>query len=123
MQQVDQVKRNLALEMNRLALSHDARQLGKRLPDVETPAKDRLSEVMIPVLVVVGEHDIPYALAAADYLVENIPSARKVILEHAAHLANRLVHDCALSVWQEVYQDYDDELLRRNLLRKSSRMC
>jgi pimeloyl-ACP methyl ester carboxylesterase len=39
-------------------------------------------------LIVVGEHDTPYILAAADYMVERIPSAQKVIIEDAAHLPN-----------------------------------
>lgn len=86
--QVDQNMRKLALEMNRLALSHAAKQLGKRLADTDTPAAERLGELKIPVLVIVGEHDIPYLKAAADHMLRNVPSARKVILEDAAHLPN-----------------------------------
>ena len=74
--------------MNRLALSHDAQGLGKQLPDTHTPAVERLCDLDIPVLIAVGEHDIPYSQAAADYMVDNILSARKVIIEDAAHLAN-----------------------------------
>jgi pimeloyl-ACP methyl ester carboxylesterase len=40
------------------------------------------------VLVIVGEHDTPYVLAATTYMVEKIPSARKVMIEDAAHLPN-----------------------------------
>jgi pimeloyl-ACP methyl ester carboxylesterase len=87
-QQVDQRMRKLALEMNRLALAHDAKKLGERLPDTETPAAERLGEIKLPVLVVVGEHDIPYIQAAADYMVGNIPGARKAMIEDAAHLPN-----------------------------------
>lgn len=87
-QQVDQQMRSLALEMNRLALSHEAKQLGKRLPNTDTPAAQRLDDLKIPVLVIVGEHDIPYMQAAADYMLSNILSVRKVILEDAAHLPN-----------------------------------
>jgi len=42
----------------------------------------------MPVLVIVGAHDTPYILGAAAYMVEKIPSARKVIIEDAAHLPN-----------------------------------
>jgi len=87
-QQVNQAMRRLALEMNRLALSHDAKKLGKRLPDIDIPAAERLDEIVFPVLMVVGEHDEPYSLAAADYMVGNVPSARKAILKDAAHLPN-----------------------------------
>jgi pimeloyl-ACP methyl ester carboxylesterase len=74
--------------MNRLALSHDAQGLGKQLPDTDTPATERLGELDIPVLLVVGKHDLPYVHAAADDMLDNIPSAWKVIFEDAAHLAN-----------------------------------
>ncbi|MEJ2620824.1 MAG: alpha/beta hydrolase [Candidatus Thiodiazotropha sp.] len=62
--------------------------MDKQLPDTDTPAVERLGELDIPVLVVVGEHDKPFSQAAADYMVDNIPSIRKVITEDAAHLAN-----------------------------------
>jgi pimeloyl-ACP methyl ester carboxylesterase len=87
-EQVDQAMRKLAYEMNRNALTLEDRKLGKRLPDAEEPAFDRLSQIGIPVLVIVGEHDTPYILAAADYMVERLPSARKVRIADAAHLPN-----------------------------------
>lgn len=86
--QVNQQMRRLAYEMNRRALSHDAKGLGKRLPDAQIPAAEQLERLEIPVLVVVGAQDIPFILAAADHMVTNIPSARKVILRDAAHLCN-----------------------------------
>jgi 3-oxoadipate enol-lactonase len=87
-EQVDQAMRKLLWEMNRLALSHEVKQLGKRLPNTQTPAFDRLGELDMPVLVIVGAHDTVYTLAAADYMTEKIQSARKVIIEDAAHLPN-----------------------------------
>ena len=86
--QVNQLARELALKMNRLALDHDARQLGKRLPDTDTPAAERLVELTIPVLVIVGDHDIPYLQVAAEYMFEHIATARKAIMMDAAHLSN-----------------------------------
>lgn len=85
---VDQAMRGLAYEMNRTALAHDAKRLGKRVPDTEVQAAQRLNELRSPVLVISGEHDTPYMLAAADHMVENIPSARKVLINDAAHLPN-----------------------------------
>ena len=87
-EQVDQSMRKLAYEMNRLALAHEAKQLGKRLPNAATPAFDRLAELRIPVLIIVGAHDTPYILAAANYMTEKLASARKVTIEDAAHLPN-----------------------------------
>ena len=86
--QVNQAMRRLAYEMNRNALAYDAKHLGKRLPDTQVQAVERLSELHMPVLVIVGAHDTPYMLAAATYMLEKIPSARKVIIEDAAHLPN-----------------------------------
>jgi pimeloyl-ACP methyl ester carboxylesterase len=87
-EQVNQAMRSLAYEMNRKALDYEAKELGKRLPNTETPAFDRLTDLNIPVLVVVGAHDTPYILAAADYMVGKIPSAKKVMIQDAAHLSN-----------------------------------
>lgn len=87
-EQVNQPMRKLLYEMNRLALTHEVKQLGKRLPNTPVPAFDHLGELKVPVLIIVGAHDTPYTLAAADYMVERIPSAQKVIIEDAAHLPN-----------------------------------
>jgi pimeloyl-ACP methyl ester carboxylesterase len=86
--QVNQEMRKLVLEMNGIALAHEAKELGKRLPDSEVPAVQRLSEIQVPVLVIVGAHDTPYTKAAADYMVSRMPSAQKVVIEDAAHLPN-----------------------------------
>jgi len=87
-EQVDPTMRKLCYDMNRIALSHEVKGLGERLPNTQTPAFDRLTDLNIPVLAIVGAHDTPYILAAADYMLERIPSARKVIIEDAAHLPN-----------------------------------
>jgi pimeloyl-ACP methyl ester carboxylesterase len=87
-EQVNPSMRKLLYEMNRQALAHEVKKLGKRLPNTQVPAFDRLNDLKIPVLIVVGEHDTPYILAAADYMVERIPSAQKIIINDAAHLPN-----------------------------------
>jgi len=86
--QVNQAMRKLVYEMNRIALAHEAKGLGKRLPDTQVPAVERLGELHVPVLAIVGSEDTPYLQAAADYIVDKIPSARKVIIQDAAHLPN-----------------------------------
>jgi pimeloyl-ACP methyl ester carboxylesterase len=87
-EQVNAAMRKLLYEMNRLALSHEVKGLGKRLPNTETPAFDRLERLGMPVLIIVGSHDTPYILAAADYMKEKIKSADKITIEDAAHLPN-----------------------------------
>jgi pimeloyl-ACP methyl ester carboxylesterase len=86
--QVDPAMRRLAYEMNRRGLELDAMHLGKRVPDASTPAVQRLGKLMIPVLIVVGAHDTPYIQAAGSHMLEGLPSARRVVIEDAAHLAN-----------------------------------
>jgi pimeloyl-ACP methyl ester carboxylesterase len=87
-EQVDQFMRKLLYDMNRLALAHEVKQRGKRLPNSQIPAFEHLNDLKFPVLVIVGEHDTPYILAAADYMVDRIPFAQKVIVKDAAHLPN-----------------------------------
>jgi pimeloyl-ACP methyl ester carboxylesterase len=86
--QVDRTMRRLAYDMNRLALAHDAQNLGRRRKDAEVPAAGRLGDVRVPVLIVVGEHDVPFIHWAADYMAERLPSATRVRIADAAHLPN-----------------------------------
>jgi pimeloyl-ACP methyl ester carboxylesterase len=86
--EVNQAMRTLAYDMNRLGLAHDAKRLGTRVPDTDTPAVERLARLDMPVLVIVGAHDTPYMLAAADYMEQQIRSARKAVIADAAHVSN-----------------------------------
>ncbi|MCL4559147.1 MAG: alpha/beta hydrolase [Chloroflexi bacterium] len=86
--QVNPAMRKLAYEMNRNAITLEAKKLGKRLPDTHLSAAGRLGDLKIPTLVIVGTHDTPYILAAADYMLGKIPSAQKAVIADAAHLAN-----------------------------------
>jgi pimeloyl-ACP methyl ester carboxylesterase len=87
-EQVNQTMRKLLYKMDRLALSYESKQLGKRLPNTETPAVDRLTDLDMPILIIVGAEDTPYMLAAANYMEEKIKFARKVTIKDAAHLPN-----------------------------------
>jgi pimeloyl-ACP methyl ester carboxylesterase len=107
-EQVDRAMRKLCYEMNRQALSHEVKQLGNRLPNAETPAFERLAALHIPVLIVVGAHDTPYILAAADYMAEKIPVARKAIVADAAHLPN-LDHP---QEFQEIVRAFLNDLVK-----------
>jgi pimeloyl-ACP methyl ester carboxylesterase len=85
---VDPIMRKLAYEMNRLALEHEAKKLGKHIRKEGTPAVERLNELTMPVLIIIGQNDIPYLLAAADYMEKHLAHAKKVLLPNAAHLPN-----------------------------------
>jgi len=86
--QVNQAMRQLVLEMDQNVLAQEVKQLGNRLPNAQIPAAGRLKELNLPVLAIVGEFDTPYMLAAAGYMLKNLPLARKVTIEDAAHLPN-----------------------------------
>lgn len=57
-------------------------------------------------LVIVGTHDTPYIQAAADYMVANLRSARKVTIEDSAHLP-KMDHP---KVFQYMVTTFLDEL-------------
>lgn len=105
--QVDPAARRLAYDMNRLALVHEAKGLGQRQPDLPSPAAERLPELSLPILVIVGEHDTPYILAAADHMLDHLPAARKAVIPDAAHLPN-LDHPAE---FQQVVREFLDSVL------------
>jgi pimeloyl-ACP methyl ester carboxylesterase len=74
--------RQLALEMNRIALHADT---PGHEPNV-TNAWDRLAEVQCPVLVLVGDLDLGHIRRRAEYLAVHLPQAQLVVLEGTAHL-------------------------------------
>ena len=90
--QVDGAMRSLMLAMNRIALTNQARtsaqHLGLPLLDTAAPAVERLAELHVPVLVIIGDHDIPYIQAAAAYMLTHIPTAHRATIPDAGHLPN-----------------------------------
>jgi pimeloyl-ACP methyl ester carboxylesterase len=55
---------------------------------VEPPVDERLGEIVVPTLVMVGQHDQPLMRAAAQHLAFGIAKSRLVVVEGAAHLVN-----------------------------------
>lgn len=86
--QVNQTMRQLLFDMDRLVLSHEVKELGTQLSNTDTPAVERLDNLDLPVLIIVGAHDTPYMLAAAEYMEDKIAMSTKITIEDAAHLAN-----------------------------------
>ncbi|MGQ0550445.1 MAG: alpha/beta fold hydrolase [Armatimonadota bacterium] len=62
----------------------------KGIPHHDPPWKtiDRIAEIRVPTLVVVGDRDQPDILAISDLLHARIRGARKVVIPDAAHLVN-----------------------------------
>jgi pimeloyl-ACP methyl ester carboxylesterase len=63
----------------------DLRRQSVRL---DPPVKERLSELTMPALIVRGSLDMPDTRRAADELAAEIPQAKEVVLEGAAHLVS-----------------------------------
>jgi pimeloyl-ACP methyl ester carboxylesterase len=74
--------RELFLEMNGWAL--DADDPGESR--VDAAAWDRLAEIGVPTLVMVGEHDLQYIKRNCAHLARSIPGARLVELPGVAHV-------------------------------------
>jgi len=74
--------RELFLDMNARAL--DADDPGERREDAS--AWDRLSEIAVPTLVLVGEHDLQYIKANCAHAADTIPGAKLVDLPGVAHV-------------------------------------
>jgi pimeloyl-ACP methyl ester carboxylesterase len=76
---------DLVREMNRIALENEHSGAGTALP-ADPPAVERLAELDVPVLVVVGTLDLTDIRMAADLLVERVPGAVRAEIPDVAHL-------------------------------------
>ena len=54
---------------------------------LEPPADERLAEIGVPTLVIVGALDLPVKVRTAERIEGAIPSARRVVIPDAAHMA------------------------------------
>jgi 3-oxoadipate enol-lactonase len=55
---------------------------------LEPPAAQRLPELRMPVLAIVGEYDIPDFLQIAELVHQQVPAARKTVVPGVGHMAN-----------------------------------
>ena len=86
---VNQDARSKAFDMARLVTEHELKDIGSHVrKSFDKPAVERLSELTMPTLVVIGENDLPFQRVAADYMTEHIPLASKAVISNAAHLPN-----------------------------------
>jgi pimeloyl-ACP methyl ester carboxylesterase len=76
--------REAVREMNRPLL--DPEHVWGRPIALDPPANDRLAEIRIPVLAVVGALDTSATLAAAVRLEESVAGARRVVVPDVAHM-------------------------------------
>ncbi len=83
---VRQQLRDLFLDMNGSNFGSDF--TSAPTDDLNPPAAERLHEITAPVLVVVGDEDLPSIFDAVELLMEKVPHARKAVIHDAAHLPN-----------------------------------
>jgi 3-oxoadipate enol-lactonase len=84
--QVNPAFRQKVYDMNRIALEN-MKALGSDLP-LPVSAAERIKELRLPVLIVMGDLDEEYIYRAADFMAANIPGARKIVMPGTAHLPN-----------------------------------
>jgi len=102
--------RQLAYDINRTVLEHDVKNLGKHVrKQFDKSAVERFDELILPILIIVGENDIPLMLAAANYFEEHLPNTTKVIIPNAAHLPN-MEHP-------ELFQEIIDTFLSSKVIK------
>lgn len=85
---VDPVVRRRVREMDHALLLRQQKAVETSASEVELepPVGERLGEVAVPTLVIVGDLDMPDALASADNLVDGIEGARLATIPGTAHL-------------------------------------
>ena len=78
-----------AFEMARLVAEHEIKDIGTHVrKSFYKPAAERLGELRMPCLVIIGENDLPFLRLAADYLTTHISDATRLLVSDAAHLPN-----------------------------------
>jgi pimeloyl-ACP methyl ester carboxylesterase len=81
---VDQRMLELVYEMNLIALKNEE-TVGKEKP-FTPPAVERLGEIRVPTLVIVGEMDSPVTIEAGKIMEQGITSVKRVNMPETAHL-------------------------------------
>jgi 3-oxoadipate enol-lactonase len=106
--QVDPAVRALVREMNLSSFTRDAEHQQGQPQQMDPPAYGRLSEVNLPTLVVVGSDDQPLIFETANILANQIPGARKVVMQGLAHVPNME----RPAQFNQIVFDFLDEALR-----------
>ena len=88
-QSIDRVRPQAREKVREMKLSNLSRRNREAIPIVmNPPAIDRLDDIETPTLVLVGDLDTQYSLAAAEYLASHIPTAQKLVIPGTSHLPN-----------------------------------
>jgi len=83
--QVDAAVRERVRVMQRDAFAVEMPESVARVR-LDPPASERLGEIRVPTLVVVGALDVPFILAATDRVQREVPGAQRFVIPDAAHM-------------------------------------
>lgn len=87
--EVDARARRKAYAMAKLVTEHELKDIGRHVRKSEArSAAERLHELSMPTLIVIGQNDLPYLKLAADYMCDHLPAATKLLIPDAGHLPN-----------------------------------
>lgn len=86
-QQIDPDLRKLVYEMNLIALRVDEASWELE-QEIDPPAIERLSEIQVPTLIIIGSLDLVASQERANILLKGIAGAEKVTMNGTAHLPN-----------------------------------
>jgi 3-oxoadipate enol-lactonase len=85
----DRVDHRVRERVREMRAHHFRREDGEARPEpLDPPAVDRLAEIRVPTLVLVGDLDTAGARAMADRLEQGIAGARRVVFPGVAHMLN-----------------------------------
>jgi 3-oxoadipate enol-lactonase len=86
--QVNPAVRERVRGMLGLLASRQAEQEKAEYRMLEPPAAQRLGEIHVPTLIIIGDQDISPVQKTVDRLAAEIPGARKAVIHGAAHVPN-----------------------------------
>lgn len=86
-EQIDPVIRERVREMQYHAFTVPVPEGADDIP-LEPPAIERLAEIHVPTLLIIGEYDLEEKHALVNLLATEIPGARRVVVANAAHMVN-----------------------------------
>lgn len=85
LEDIDPAQIHLFMEMDRIPFSTEAER-AEYVEPLEPPVNDRLDEIRMPSLVVVGHCDEPDLIESAWYLADRLSDGPPTIIEDSAHL-------------------------------------
>lgn len=102
---VDPEVRQLVYEMNLIPLQVDE-DIWDKEQQLAPPASERLSEISVPTLIVIGDLDVESSIERANILSDKLPNAKKVVMNGTAHVPNMEFPDKFNQIVDDFLQDY-----------------